>query len=204
MTRLIIFEGMDGCGKSTQLNMALRALTSKGYRVINTREPGGTPISEEIRKLLKSNIPMDKSTEAYLFAASRNEHNLQIKKWIEQGYIVLCDRHYLTSYAYQGKDIAVPINIPAMDIISGIKYHFMYFRASYKEYTKRIDERNKHSDRFEDRLKDEDSYYKYQNIYEDVLYHEDVHNNYFDTDNKSIETIHEEVMKELYKIIEEE
>jgi len=105
MSLFITFEGGEGCGKSTTLSLLEKKLIEKGYEVVTTREPGGTPIAEQIRNVIldKSNTAMDPRTEALLYAASRRQHLVE-KVWpsIKQGKIVLCDRYLDSSLAYQG------------------------------------------------------------------------------------------------------
>ena len=101
----ITFEGPDGSGKTTALNGIEKILISKGYKLLRTREPGGTLIAEQIRKVVldKQNTAMDIKTEALLYAASRRQH-LKEKIWpaLKEGKIVLCDRFLDSSLAYQG------------------------------------------------------------------------------------------------------
>ncbi|WAM34235.1 dTMP kinase [Caldicellulosiruptor morganii] len=102
--KFIVFEGNDGSGKTTQLLKVEKYLKQKGYRVITTREPGGTEIGYRIRKLLLDPVcKMDGLTEALLLAADRNEHvkNVLIPA-LEEGYVVICDRYILSSVVYQG------------------------------------------------------------------------------------------------------
>ena len=101
----ISFEGMDGSGKSTQIERLKKYLESKGYSVILTREPGGTAIGEKIRDIIldRENERMDPMTEALLYAASRAQHVEEvIKPAVERGDIVICDRFVDSSIAYQG------------------------------------------------------------------------------------------------------
>ena len=101
----IAFEGGEGAGKSTQAKKLADHLTSRGFRVVLTREPGGTPTAEKIRAVLldPSITNMPDETEALLFAAARADHatNL-IRPAIEDGAIVICDRYIESSVAYQG------------------------------------------------------------------------------------------------------
>lgn len=105
MSLFITFEGGEGSGKSTVLKKIVERLTAEGYPVLTTREPGGTPISEEIRSVIldKANTDMDPRTEALLYAASRRQHLVQ-KVWpaLKEGKIVICDRYLDSSLAYQG------------------------------------------------------------------------------------------------------
>ena len=101
----ITFEGGEGAGKSTAIKKIVEKLEKEGREIVLTREPGGTPISEEIRRIIldKKNVDMDKRTEALLYAASRRQHIVQkIIPSIKEGKIVLCDRFFDSSLAYQG------------------------------------------------------------------------------------------------------
>ena len=99
--RFITFEGIDGAGKSTQIDVIEATLKARGLEVIRTREPGGTPLGEVIRKELLS-VSMDPATETLLFFASRAEHIAQvIRPSIERGAWVLSDRFTDATYAYQ-------------------------------------------------------------------------------------------------------
>ena len=101
----IVFEGADGCGKSTQLRFLAEHLEELGVDVVRTREPGGCPVAEKIREILldKDNSEMTDITEALLYAAARAEHVRQvIKPAVDMGKIVLCDRFIYSSVAYQG------------------------------------------------------------------------------------------------------
>lgn len=105
MSKFITFEGGEGSGKSTVMKDVATRLTKEGYKLVLTREPGGTPIAEEIRNVIldKDNTRMDPRTEALLYAASRRQHLVE-KIWpaLERGEIVLCDRYLDSSLAYQG------------------------------------------------------------------------------------------------------
>ncbi len=99
--RFITFEGIDGAGKSTQIDVIEATLKARGLKVIRTREPGGTPLGEVIRKELLS-VSMDPATETLLFFASRAEHIAQvIKPALNRGAWVLSDRFTDATYAYQ-------------------------------------------------------------------------------------------------------
>ncbi|MBE5787269.1 MAG: dTMP kinase [Clostridiales bacterium] len=101
----ITMEGVDGCGKSTQAAALQERLTQFGYTIHRTREPGGCPLSEEIRNMLldTKNSNMCAETEALLFAAARAQHIDQvILPAVQEGKIVLCDRFVDSSIAYQG------------------------------------------------------------------------------------------------------
>ena len=101
----ITLEGPEGSGKTTAVEFAVKALEEKGYQIVRTREPGGTPIAEQIRNVIldKANTNMDPRTEALLYAASRRQHLVE-KVWpaLKEGKIVICDRYLDSSLAYQG------------------------------------------------------------------------------------------------------
>lgn len=118
----ITFEGADGCGKSTQLNLLTQYLRERGYDVVVSREPGGCPISERIRELVLDIDckGMSDECEALLFAASRAEHVRDvILPTVNSGKIMICDRFLDSSIAYQargrelGDDFIRLINKPA-------------------------------------------------------------------------------------------
>ena len=100
--RLITLEGIDGAGKSTHLSWLAELLARDGRSVWVTREPGGTALGEQLRKLLLRE-PMAHVTEALLMFASRREHcEREIWPRLAQGAWVLCDRFTDATYAYQG------------------------------------------------------------------------------------------------------
>lgn len=100
----ISFEGVDGCGKTTQLNLLAEYLTAAGKTVLKIREPGGTPVSEKIRSLLlDSKNEMSDVCELLLFEAARAELSQKvIAPALAAGKIVLCDRFFDSTTAYQG------------------------------------------------------------------------------------------------------
>ncbi|MCX7884064.1 MAG: dTMP kinase [Caloramator sp.] len=101
----ITFEGPDGSGKTTQINLLNNYLTKCGYDVILTREPGGTKISEKIREVILNpeNKGMSPICEALLYAAARAQHVYEvIIPALNSGKIVICDRFTDSSVVYQG------------------------------------------------------------------------------------------------------
>ena len=100
----ITFEGADGCGKTTQLNLLASYLQNKGYEVLITREPGAKGLGEKIREiLLNYEGEVSDRCESFLFLADRAQHvDMIINPAIANGKIVLCDRHTDSSLAYQG------------------------------------------------------------------------------------------------------
>lgn len=101
----IVFEGVDGSGKSTQLSLLNKYLLDRQLLTFTTREPGGTPVGERIRELLldPSFSEMQERTEALLYAAARAQLVAQeIRPRLDQGIVVLCDRYVDSTLAYQG------------------------------------------------------------------------------------------------------
>ncbi|HEV8540279.1 MAG TPA: dTMP kinase [Nitrospiraceae bacterium] len=105
----ITFEGIEGSGKSTQCAKLAKALRDQGTPVVETREPGGTPLAEKIRDLLLApaqtpgNEPVSALCEAYLILAARSQHMAQvILPALADGVVVLCDRFSDSTLAYQG------------------------------------------------------------------------------------------------------
>lgn len=99
------FEGIEGSGKSTQIALAERYLEQRGYSCLVTREPGGTPLGEEVRKFLleKGDLPIDPLAELLLIEADRAQHVAEvIKPALTEGRIILCDRFTDATVAYQG------------------------------------------------------------------------------------------------------
>jgi dTMP kinase len=99
----ISFEGLDGCGKTTQALRLAEALQARGAEVVSTREPGGTPLGDEIRELVLHGDHVAPWAEAALYAAARAQHVEQvIRPALERGAVVVCDRYVDSSVAYQG------------------------------------------------------------------------------------------------------
>jgi dTMP kinase len=117
----VTFEGLDGCGKSTQAELLAEYLRGSGAEVVATREPGGTPLGERIREVLLEGDPISGWAEAALFAAARAELVARvIRPALERGAHVVCDRYLDSSLAYQGiarglgVDRVLDLNVPAI------------------------------------------------------------------------------------------
>ena len=100
----ITFEGIDGGGKTTQLALAAKWLREQGYEVVESREPGGTPLAERVRELvLDPSLPLTTTTQTLLYLAARSEHvDKLLRPSVEAGKIVLCDRFSDSTLVYQG------------------------------------------------------------------------------------------------------
>ncbi len=108
------FEGIDGCGKSTQLRMAAEALRAEGLSVDTTREPGGTRIAERVRDVVMSveNGEMTDGCEVLLYLASRAQHVAErIRPALQDGTVVLCDRFADATMAYQGYGRGIGLDV---------------------------------------------------------------------------------------------
>ncbi|HAR94689.1 MAG TPA: dTMP kinase [Deltaproteobacteria bacterium] len=109
----ITFEGIEGSGKTTHVDLLSDYLEKQGHRVVRTREPGGTPVGEALRSvLLKKDLRVLPLTELLVFLASRAQHVEEvIRPALEEGNIVLCDRFVDASYAYQGYGRGIDLGI---------------------------------------------------------------------------------------------
>jgi len=102
IAKFITFEGVDGAGKSTHLEWVAKQLRSRGIDLLVTREPGGTPLGEQLRNILLHH-PMHAETEALLMFAARREHvEMVIRPALQRGTWVISDRFSDASFAYQG------------------------------------------------------------------------------------------------------
>jgi dTMP kinase len=165
----VVFEGIEGTGKSYQINKLYRNLKKKKLDVIKTREPGGSFSAERIRNLIfsKKSKKFDKLTDFYLMNAARNEH---VKKTIlvakKKKKIIICDRFTDSTYAYQviGNKIDKKINsINQKYILQNLKPNLtIVLKANFNAIYERIKKR-KNNNKF-DKLK-KNFYKKAQNAY---------------------------------------
>ena len=111
--KFVSFEGIEGCGKTTQIALLSEYLKKRNIPHTITREPGGTAVGEGIRKILLNSetIHLTAASELLLFYASRSQ-NIQekIKPALERGEMVICDRYYHASMAYQGYGRGIPLD----------------------------------------------------------------------------------------------
>jgi len=108
----VTFEGIEGCGKSTQVQLASVLLDKQNIPHLVTREPGGTNIGTEIRKILLSEktVELQPVAEALLYLADRFQHIVEvIRPQLDNGKIVLCDRYHDSTVAYQGYGRGIPV-----------------------------------------------------------------------------------------------
>lgn len=106
----ITFEGIDGCGKSTQMRMLASELRLRGQEVVTTREPGGTSLGTQVRKLLlDTEEQVDPLAELLLYAADRAQHvRTLVRPALDSGHVVLSDRYADATAAYQGAGRGFP------------------------------------------------------------------------------------------------
>ncbi|MEO6729862.1 MAG: dTMP kinase [Ferruginibacter sp.] len=120
----IAFEGIDGSGKSTQAKLLSGNLKNAGHKVYTTCEPTDSPIGTMIRNIFNHKMEADHRTIAGLFLADRLDHLLNkttgIIKKLEEGYTVITDRYYFSSYAYHGTHMPMDWVIEANSICAGL------------------------------------------------------------------------------------
>lgn len=111
--KLIVIDGVDNTGKSTQIEALTNYLRNKKKKVINTKEPGAGIIGSQIREiLLNSKEKLPAKTQLLLFEADRNYHyETFLKPYLDKGYIIICDRFYLSTLVYQHKLNGIPENV---------------------------------------------------------------------------------------------
>ena len=151
---LITFEGIEGCGKSTQIEKIFKFLKKKKIKCIKTRAPGGTRLSEKIRKLiiydLKNNE--DNLTELLLLFASRSNHFIKMSKYLKKKYVVICDRYIDSTYAYQhyeqGQSLKF-INSLQKKIDNDVKPNITFFLDVTPSISKNRVFKRKKQDRFD-------------------------------------------------------
>jgi dTMP kinase len=123
MKHFITFEGIDGSGKSTISKLVLKELKSKGLDVVLTYEPTDSWIGRQVKNCIKSNA--DPFVTTFVFIADRIEHQKQIRKWLGEGKIVLCDRYVESTYAYQGAQLQNVIKNPIKWLMQLSENHYV-------------------------------------------------------------------------------
>jgi dTMP kinase len=146
MKQFITFEGIDGSGKSTISKLVCKKLQLEGYHPVLTYEPTDTNIGHFVQKSIKTNS--DPFVTAFAFILDRMQHCVQIKKWLDEGKIVLCDRYADSTYAYQGSQLEDQIENPIEWLQDLSKKHIIkpertfLFLIEPKKSLKRIQKRN--------------------------------------------------------------
>ena len=190
----ITFEGADGSGKSTQLKMAAEFFKAKGFEVISTRDPGGTPLGLKIREiLLHHDGKIADKCELFLYLADRAQHiEEKILPALEEGKVVLCDRYVDSTLAYQGyargldtKEILMLNNIVAKNLMPDLTFVFDVstevaekrvgstkdrLESEAKEFHQKVREGFLDlAKKFPDRIKVVDSNQKIEDVHRDVI-----------------------------------
>ena len=220
--KFIVLDGPDGCGKTTQLKLLADYLEAKGVEVVQTYDPGGTKIGDQISRLLKYDAQgeMDVHTETILFMASRAQLFAEIvKPALEEGKTVLCDRFISATCAYQGSSgypvdkiielgkLAVGDVWPDLTIILDIPAEEGRNRTGHKKYQ-----------RAKTNHKDANQAFLFKNVITDrfdsrsLEYHEKVRKWFLDTGKyypgivkvvdttADIETVHKKIIDTIVKI----
>lgn len=137
--RLIVFEGIDGTGKSTQLTLLGDYLRQCGYDVLLTREPTGGPFGQQIRDLYRNRSQASHGEELEMFLADRREHvDSLLLPALAEGKIILCDRYFLSTVAYQGAHGFDPAEILAKNDFAPDPDLALLFEVSLATSLKRI------------------------------------------------------------------
>ena len=156
MRRFISFEGIEGSGKTTQIQMFSNHLEERGVEHVLTREPGGTPLGDQIRRMVLDprNIAMTSTCELLLYAAARAQHIEEvIRPALERGEFVLSDRFTDATMAYQGFGRGLPMEpirrihelevlalVPDMTLLFDIDAATALERARHRDHTRFVDE----------------------------------------------------------------
>ncbi len=202
---LITFEGIEGCGKSTQINRLARFLKEKGYPVKKIKEPGGTKVGEALRKILldPKNRDMTSYTELLLYLASRSQLIFRlILPALQKGRVVLCDRFIDSTVAYQGYGRGLDLDkIEELNelITAGVKPDLtIVLDISPQEGLRRIEKRKRGKAKKRDRIEAEE-----------LSFHEKVREGYLKLAEREPERIivlkadkkMEEIQEEIRKIV---
>jgi dTMP kinase len=138
----VVLEGVDAAGKTTNFPYVKQCLEEKGLQVITTREPGGTRLGEEIRNLILSGPMMCPKAELLLFAAARAQHiEEKVKPAVDAGYVVLCDRYLMSTYAYQGYGRGFKNLLHTVELIAHNNFyadHTLFFNVEFAESRRRV------------------------------------------------------------------
>lgn len=197
--KFIVLEGPDRCGKSTQAKLLYNYLLEKGFDVVLTREPGGTPTAEKIRQIvLEPGLDVRPMAELLLYEASRAQHTQEkIIPALQEGKIVICERYTLSTCAYQGYARGIDLNLihTVNDIATtGLKPDItLVFLMSDKYFSSRGEYL------FSDRLEREDMEFR-QNMrqgYKNLV--EKTENAFLIDADAAVESIHAQVVKLLRK-----
>jgi len=201
--RFVSFEGIEGCGKTTQIALLSDVLVKRAIAHSVTREPGGTAVGEGIRKILlhSETIHLTPAAELLLFYASRSQNILEkIEPALAKGEVVICDRFYHASMAYQGYGRGIPIDFieKLTDLVCGERRPEITILLDIEPEVGLARARARNSRRAEDEGRFE---------MEEVPFYTRIRNGYLDLAsreprrirvvpaNRSIEAVHQDVLK---------
>lgn len=137
--RLIVFEGIDGTGKSTQISLLGKYLGDRGHEVVVTREPTDGPFGRKIRELYADRKRVSRQEELDLFLADRREHvDTLLLPALSKGKVVLCDRYFLSTVAYQGANGFAPEEILRLNDFAPVPDLALIFDVSVATSLRRI------------------------------------------------------------------
>lgn len=203
--RFVSFEGIEGCGKTTQIALLSDVLNKRNIPHSVTREPGGTAVGEGIRKILlhSETIHLTAAAELLLFYASRSQNILEkIEPSLEKGEVVICDRFYHASMAYQGYGRGIPIEFiekltdlvcgshrPEITVLLDIEPEIGLARARARN-----SKRNEDEGRFE--MEEVSFYTRIRNGYLELAAREPQRIHVIAA-NRSIESVHQDILKVL-------
>lgn len=143
---LITFEGIDGSGKTTQMELLAQALKQWGTDAVLTRQPGGTDIGRQIRRILldKNNAKMRPTTELLLYMADRIQHVEEaIRPALKEGKLVFCDRYHDATLAYQGGGRGLDLNwLKPLEELLELPALTLFFRIAPELAQQRLNQRN--------------------------------------------------------------
>jgi dTMP kinase len=203
--RFVSFEGIEGCGKTTQIGVLSEYLQRHNISFTVTREPGGTGVGEGIRKILlhSETIHLTAASELLLFYASRSQNITEkIIPSLNRGEMVICDRFYDASMAYQGYGRGIPLDFiekvtelvcngyrPELTILLDIDPHIGLKRARDRNHQRSVDE-----GRFE--MEDIEFYTRIRNGYLELAKREPQRIRVIDA-NRPVDDIHRDILKVL-------
>jgi dTMP kinase len=201
--RFLSFEGIEGCGKTTQITILSKYLESHSIPFTITREPGGTAVGEGIRKILLNSetIHLTSASELLLFYASRSQNIAEmILPSLDRGEVVICDRFYHASMAYQGYGRGIPLEFidkltdlvcgnyrPEITVLLDIEPEIGLSRARARNQQRAVDE-----GRFE--MEDVVFYTKIRNGYLELAQNDPEHIKVVQAD-RGIEDVHRDVVR---------
>lgn len=156
--RFIVFEGLDGSGKTTMAGLFAEHLQANGEQVTRTREPGGTPFAEECRHLLFKDPTLSPQTQALLVNAARRDHvEKVIAPHMKQGNTVICDRWTLSTMVYQSgmkpkQDLELLCDIGSAGLMPDVMFILACDVATFRKRKAELNVERNHLDRMSDEL----------------------------------------------------